>query len=122
MDDGSFGAGKRWIPRAFGWRLLVLTLLLFPEGSLSVRAQIDPEKRQLVHLGYNLPLQGKGPLAVYGFYYRNQPNFLSNSNLTLRLAVARLLWRAAPLRCRSCAPWRMACIAGGSAGRWRNRD
>ena len=90
MDDGSFGAGKRWTPRAFGWRILVLTLLLLAESTTLVRAQIDPEKRQLVHLGYNLPIQGKGPLAVYGFYYHNQPNFLSRSNLTLRLAVAPL--------------------------------
>ncbi len=51
-------------------------------------AQIDPTRRELVQLGYNQPLEGRGPLAAYGFYYRNQPEFLQHSNLTLRLAVA----------------------------------
>src|SRR5688572_10893401 len=64
-----------------------LFLLLF---TLPIDAQIDPEKRQLIHLGYNQPLQGRGPLAAYGFYYRNDPNFLNNTNLTLRMALAPL--------------------------------
>lgn len=51
-------------------------------------AQIDPTKRELIQLGYNQPLQGRGPLAAYGFYYLNQPEFLKRTNLTLRLAVA----------------------------------
>lgn len=54
----------------------------------SANAQIDPEKRTLFQLGYNQALEGKGPLAAYAFYYRNQPNFLEHSNLTLRLAIA----------------------------------
>jgi hypothetical protein len=91
MDDGCFGAGKRRKSRAFGVRFLVLFSLLLLSGTISVvRAQIDPEKRQLVHIGYNQPIQGKGPLAVYGFFYRNQPNFLNETNLTLRLAIAPL--------------------------------
>ncbi len=55
--------------------------------SFSAAAQIDPEKRQLVQLGYNLPLEGKGPISAYAFYYRNDPGFL-RTNLTLRLAIA----------------------------------
>jgi len=51
-------------------------------------AQIDPAKRELIQLGYNQPLQGRGPLAAYGFYYLNQPNYFQRTNLTLRLAVA----------------------------------
>jgi hypothetical protein len=89
MDDGCFGAGNRGRARAFRFRFFVF-LILFLANVPFARAQIDPEKRQLIHLGYNQPIQGQGPLAVYGFYYRNQPNFLSNSNLTLRLAVAPL--------------------------------
>jgi hypothetical protein len=50
-------------------------------------AQIDPYKRELVQFGYNVALEGHPPLAVYAFYYRNQPEFL-RTNLTLRLAVA----------------------------------
>ena len=91
MDDGSFGAGDTKLSRAFNVRFLFLfSLSLLVGAELPVRAQIDPEKRQLVHIGYNQPIQGKGPLAVYGFYYRNQPNFLSQTNLTLRLAIAPL--------------------------------
>src|SRR6476659_8410515 len=51
------------------------------------RAQIDPSKRELIQLGYNLPLQGNGPLNAYAFYYLNVPHFV-RTNLTLRLAVA----------------------------------
>jgi hypothetical protein len=54
---------------------------------LTCRAQIDPVKRQLLQFGYNQPLEGHGPLAVYAFYYLNQPQFL-RPDLTLRLAVA----------------------------------
>lgn len=50
-------------------------------------AQIDPERRQLFQLGYNQPIEGRGPISGYGFYYRNQPGFL-RTNITLRLAIA----------------------------------
>lgn len=49
--------------------------------------QIDPDPRQLVQFGYNQPLQGRGPLAAYAFYYDNIPHWQS-TNLTLRLAIA----------------------------------
>lgn len=55
---------------------------------LSAAAQIDPFKRSLVELGYNHPLEGSAPIAAYGFYFRNEPSFLGNTNLTLRLALA----------------------------------
>jgi hypothetical protein len=51
-------------------------------------AQIDPIKRELIQMGYNQPLQGRGPLAAYGFYYLNKPAIFEQTNLTLRLAVA----------------------------------
>lgn len=50
-------------------------------------AQIDPDKRQLVQLGYNHPLVGEAPLNAYGYFYFNQPG-LWRTNLTLRLAIA----------------------------------
>ena len=50
-------------------------------------AQVDPAKRELVQVGYNQPIEGKGPLAGYAFYYLNLPQFIK-TNLTLRLAVA----------------------------------
>ncbi|MGZ5544260.1 MAG: hypothetical protein ACXWIU_06265 [Limisphaerales bacterium] len=66
-------------------RFLLVSLVLAP---FFLHAQIDPDKRTLFQLGYNQPLVGKSPVAAYAFYYRNQPDFLSHSNLTLRLAIA----------------------------------
>ncbi len=68
------------------WLFLWLFLGLLA-GGFTARGQIDPERRRLLHLGYNQPLQGRGPIAAYGFYYYNQPNFFQ-SNLTLRAAIA----------------------------------
>lgn len=65
-------------------------LLLFAAGGWIAPAalgQIDPIKRDLIQVGYNAAFEGHPPLAVYGFYYRNQPDFLE-TNLTLRLALA----------------------------------
>lgn len=53
----------------------------------SAIAQLDPEKRELIQLGYNQPLEGRGPIGGYAFYYYNKPGFLE-TNLTLRAAVA----------------------------------
>src|SRR5687767_4937816 len=50
-------------------------------------AQVDPAKRELVQIGYNQPIEGKGPMAGYAFYYLNLPQFIK-TNLTLRIAVA----------------------------------
>ncbi|HZV33663.1 MAG TPA: hypothetical protein VFB72_03735, partial [Verrucomicrobiae bacterium] len=55
---------------------------------LAAFSQIDPTKRQLIQMGYDQSIQGESPLSGYLFYYYNHPNFLSDSNLTLRLAVA----------------------------------
>lgn len=52
-----------------------------------VRAQIDPEPRRLLQLGYNKNIEGRGPTAGYAFFYYNQPGFL-RTNLTLRIAIA----------------------------------
>src|SRR5436309_4238256 len=56
-------------------------------GVFAAQAQIDPSKRELIQLGYNLPLEGSAPLSAYAFYYLNVPQFV-RTNLTLRLAVA----------------------------------
>src|SRR4051812_4208581 len=53
----------------------------------TAQAQIDPVKRELLQFGYNQPMEGRGPLAGYAFYYLNLPQFLK-TNLTLRLAIA----------------------------------
>lgn len=50
-------------------------------------AQIDPEKRELFQLGFNQPIEGRGPISGYLFYYDNRPEFI-RTNITLRLAIA----------------------------------
>lgn len=66
-----------------GW----LTLCLALWGCWPAQAQIDPEKRQLIELGYSQPIEGRGPLSAYAYFYYNRPQFPA-SNLVLRLAVA----------------------------------
>ncbi|HNQ87475.1 MAG TPA: hypothetical protein PKM73_02435 [Verrucomicrobiota bacterium] len=58
------------------------------EMILRVSAQIDPTARELIQMGYTQPFEGRGPLAAYGYYYRNKPDWLDHTNLTLRLVVA----------------------------------
>ncbi len=50
-------------------------------------AQIDPERRQLVQVGYNQPIEGHSPFNGYAFYYLNEPGFV-RTNWTLRAAIA----------------------------------
>jgi len=50
-------------------------------------AQIDPERRSLLEIGYDQPLVGEGPQAAYVYYYYNNPAFF-NTNTVLRLAAA----------------------------------
>ena len=64
-------------------RMAILAVCL---GWGVAEAQIDTTKRDLIEGGYNFPFEGKSPLSGYGYYYRNQPNFLQ-TNLTLRLAI-----------------------------------
>ncbi|MCI0363907.1 MAG: hypothetical protein L0219_08500, partial [Phycisphaerales bacterium] len=71
---------KAWVPAAVGVLL---------SGIIHLPAQIDPAKRELIQLGYNQPIEGRGPIAAYAFYYLNLPHFY-RTNLTLRLAVAPL--------------------------------
>ena len=50
-------------------------------------AQLDPEPRELLHLGVSQPLHDDGPQAHYLFYYWNSPNFPS-TNQIFRLVAA----------------------------------
>lgn len=50
-------------------------------------AQIDPYDRNLLQLGYDQALAGRGPQAAYVYYYYNDASFL-NTNQALRLAIA----------------------------------
>ena len=71
------------------WRCWPIILTL-PTGLCPFTAigQIDPVKRELAQAGYNAAVEGHSPLSAYAFYYGNQPDFLSHTNLTLRMAVA----------------------------------
>jgi hypothetical protein len=53
----------------------------------TARSQIDPVRRDLLELGYDRPLGGSPPVAAYGYYYLNRPEFL-RPDLALRLVVA----------------------------------
>jgi hypothetical protein len=54
---------------------------------IPVVAQIDPDQRQLLQLGYNTSFKGHAPIAAYAFYYLNRPEFYRD-DLTLRMAIA----------------------------------
>lgn len=54
---------------------------------LNCSAQIDPEHRSLLEIGYDQPLEGQGPQGEYAYFYYNKPD-LFNTNTALRLAVA----------------------------------
>jgi hypothetical protein len=69
-------------------RWLLAPLLLANLGPAVAFAQIDPDKRELIQIGYNQPFEGASPISAYAFYYYNRPSFLDQTNLTLRLAVA----------------------------------
>jgi hypothetical protein len=64
-------------------------IMVLAWGALGIPAfgQIDPEKRQLLQLGYNTSLEGHAPVAGYAFYYLNRPEFYRN-DFTLRMAIA----------------------------------
>jgi hypothetical protein len=68
-------------------RLFSLVSLVALLGSFNCYAQIDPMHRNLLELGYDQPLTGKGPQGVYAYYYYNTPE-LFNTNTALRLAIA----------------------------------
>ena len=61
-------------------------LVLLGSGA-SALGQIDPAKRQLLHLGYNPSFEGHAPIAGYAFYYLNRPEFYLE-DFTLRMAIA----------------------------------
>ena len=57
-------------------------------GSASMAlAQVDPNPRSLLQLGYDQFLAGQGPQSLYAYYYYNNPAFL-RTNVALRLAMA----------------------------------
>ena len=55
--------------------------------AFTAHAQIDPEPRQLLHLGVNQTLHDDGPSAHYLFLYWNTPDF-PTTNQVLRLVIA----------------------------------
>jgi hypothetical protein len=64
--------------------LLALTVSL---GAHVALGQVDPELRELLQAGATQSTRGAAPIAAYGYYYVNEPNFL-HTNVTLRLALA----------------------------------
>jgi hypothetical protein len=66
---------------------LALGLSLLSLAPSDAFAQLDPERRRVFQAGYAWPMKENGPIAAYGYYYHNQPDF-PRTNLILRLAVA----------------------------------
>lgn len=56
-------------------------------GVTAAWSQLDPIPRSLIELGFEQPIRGQAPLAVYAYYYYNDPEFF-RTNMVLRLAVA----------------------------------
>jgi hypothetical protein len=56
-------------------------------AAAAATAQTDPERRDLLQLGYGQPLGGRPPLAAYAYYYLSRPDFL-RPELGFRLVVA----------------------------------
>lgn len=67
-------------------RTLILPLLLCT-AARPAAGQIDPERRQLLQMGFDESIDGRGPLAAYAYYYLNAPRFLTTDK-TLRLVLA----------------------------------
>lgn len=65
---------------------LLLSLFLLTHGGV-LRAQIDSRHRNLLQLGYDLPLIEHGPRAAYLYYYYSNPE-LRGTNTALRMAIA----------------------------------
>ena len=61
--------------------------VFFLGGLICAFGQIDPDKRQLFQIGFNQPIEGRGPISAYAFYLNNHPGFI-RTNITLRLAIA----------------------------------
>jgi hypothetical protein len=70
---------------SMGKGLCLASVLLCAQGA--VWAQLDPFPRELIQVGYQANLIGKSPVAAYGYYYLNDPEFV-RTNLTLRLAIS----------------------------------
>ncbi|HAB18512.1 MAG TPA: hypothetical protein PLX89_24155 [Verrucomicrobiota bacterium] len=68
------------------WFRSLLIIQLLAAGSVS-QAQIDPDRRQIVQVGYDQPLEGRGPLAAYAYFYWNEPSY-PWTNTTLRAVIA----------------------------------
>jgi hypothetical protein len=67
--------------------LFLSGVVIFVLNVFAASAQVDPYSRNQIQLGYDQPLSGRGPQALYLYYYLNVPEFFS-TNVTLRLAVA----------------------------------
>ena len=65
----------------------IAPLFAFAAAILTAQAQIDPEPRQILHLGLNQSLHEDGPPGAYAFYYWNMVNTPA-TNQFLRLAIA----------------------------------
>ncbi len=67
--------------------VLSAVLLLLTAFAAIAFAQIDPEPRANLELGFEGPLRGNGPVSGYGFFLWNRPHFL-DQDLYVRAVVS----------------------------------
>lgn len=81
-----WAASPRWnLVRLMGALLFLwVTQGLLPDAAYG---QLDPRSRSLLQVGYDQPVNGRGPQSGYAYYYYNNPS-VAGTNLSLRLAVA----------------------------------
>ena len=85
-NEGHAAAPKRNLATTFpSGSCLFCGLLL--SAAWTADAQVDPEARQLLHLGFTQSLHDDGPSARYLFYYWNMPE-VPSTNQVLRLIFA----------------------------------
>ncbi len=78
LSTGSVRLRRAFLPVVF------LFLSILPR---TAAAQIDPEPRANLELGFEGPLRGNGPVSGYGFFLWNRPHFL-DKDLYLRAVVS----------------------------------
>lgn len=74
-------------PTARSLQSRLLVAIVFVLIAFRCGAQIDPEHRALLELGYDQPLVGQGPQGIYAYFYYNHPDFFK-TNAALRVAIA----------------------------------
>ena len=81
------GAARTRRARWFSAAHLLLTGAVLTFSGQSTFSQVNPYHRNLLQLGYDQPVNGRGPQGIYAYYYYNNPE-IAGTNTVLRFAIA----------------------------------